>query len=94
MIDVGALLTDFSDTAAIINKMDLVVTADTAVAHISGAVGCQTRTLLPFIPDWRWFMGRDDTPWYSTMKLVRQPKLHDWETVISQIHTELIKLTN
>ena len=75
-------LHDFSDTAALIENLDLVISIDTSVAHLAGALGKPVWTLLPFVPDWRWLLNRDDSPWYPTMKLFRQPSLGDWESVI------------
>jgi tetratricopeptide (TPR) repeat protein len=72
---------DFSDTAAIIENLDLVITADTAVAHLAGALGKPVWVMLPFVADWRWMSGRTDSPWYPTMRLFRQEKAGDWETV-------------
>ena len=89
---VGHLISDFSDTAAVISKLNLIITVDTAVAHLSGALGCATMTLLPAVPDWRWLLGRDDTPWYPTMKLIRQPKPNDWRTVLNIVHEEVLRL--
>jgi len=92
IIDTAPFLNDFSDTAAVITKLDLMVTVDTAVAHIAAALGCQTRTLLPFVPDWRWLLKRNDTPWYPSMSLARQTKSNDWKTVISRVRQEIIEL--
>jgi len=75
-------ITDFADTAALVSLMDLVVSVDTAVAHLAGALGWPVWTLLPFRPDWRWMTGRDDSPWYPTMWLFRQPRAGDWESVL------------
>ena len=78
-------------TAAIAN-MDLVISADTAVAHLAGALGAPVWTLLPFNPDWRWMLGRDDSPWYPSMRLFRQEKRKDWEAVIERAAAELAGL--
>jgi len=80
---------DFVDTAAIIENLDLVISVDTAVAHLAGALGKPVWTLIPFAPDWRWMLNREDSPWYPTMRLFRQPSHGDWETVINNIFTEL-----
>lgn len=77
-------IADFADTAALVSLMDVVVSVDTAVAHLAGALGWSVWTLLPFKPDWRWMMGRDDSPWYPTMWLFRQPRPGDWESVLEQ----------
>jgi len=78
-------LLDFSDTAALIDEMDLVISVDTAVAHLSGAMGKKTFILLPYSPDYRWMLDRVDSPWYPTVTLFRQPAIGDWDSVISEI---------
>ncbi len=87
--DLGKELNDFSDTASIIENLDLVISVDTSVAHLAGALGRHVWTLLPFIPDWRWMLDRDDTPWYPTMKLFRQRKPGDWEEVLERVSVKL-----
>jgi tetratricopeptide (TPR) repeat protein len=82
-------LHDFSDTAALINQMDLIISVDTSVAHLAGALGKQVWILLPFMPDFRWLLDRDDSPWYPTTKLFRQPQIGDWDSVIQQLISEL-----
>ncbi len=79
------LLEDFSDTAALIAEMDLVISVDTAVAHLAGALGKLTWILLPYIPDFRWFLDRTDSPWYPSVRLFRQDATCDWQTVITEI---------
>lgn len=79
------------DTAAALVAMDLVITVDTMVCHLVGALGVPTCTLLPYRPDWRWFLKREDTPWYPTMRLFRQPKPNDWQDVIDRVVRELSK---
>src|SRR5207248_1649799 len=74
----------FLDTAAIMKRLDLVISVDTAVAHLAGAMGKMVWTLLPFSPDWRWMLGRDDSPWYPTMRLFRQRAWGQWASVIEQ----------
>ena len=81
---------DFADTAALVARMDLVITVDTAVAHLAGALGRPVWLLLPFAPDWRWGLRADTTPWYPTMRLFRQPAPLDWETVIRRVRDALI----
>ena len=76
---------DFSDAAALIDEMDLVISVDTAVAHLSGAMGKKTFILLPYSPDYRWMLDRADSPWYPTATLFRQPSVGDWDSVISEI---------
>ena len=78
-------LLDLSDTAALIDEMDLVISVDTAVAHLSGAMGKKTFILLPYSPDYRWMLDRADSPWYPTATLFRQPSVGDWDSVISEI---------
>ena len=89
--DIAPFLNDFADTAAAVSNLDLVVSVDTSVAHIAGALGWPIWTLLPFVPDWRWLLERDDSPWYPTMQLFRQSERNDWKTVIERLRTELIK---
>lgn len=94
LIDLSEVLQDFTDTAAIINQLDLIITVDTSVAHLAGAMGKTVWLLLAFIPDWRWMLDREDSPWYPTIKLFRQPKIGDWESVFIQVLTELQNLVN
>lgn len=77
---------DFSDTAALIENLDVVISVDTAVAHLAGALGRPVWTLIPYAPDWRWMLDREDSPWYPTMRLFRQPVMGDWATVIGRVH--------
>jgi tetratricopeptide (TPR) repeat protein len=87
---VGSELYDFADTAAVLALMDLVVTVDTSVANLAGAMGKPTWILLPFNPhDWRWLLDREDSPWYPTARLFLQPAAGDWESVILRVRTEL-----
>jgi len=85
-------INNLSDTAAIVDNLDLVISVDTSVAHLAGAMGKNVWALLPFAPDWRWMLNRNDSPWYHTMKLFRQPFLGDWESVVENIKVELKKL--
>jgi hypothetical protein len=85
-----AMLRDFSVTAALIEAMDLVISIDTAVAHLAGALAKQVWIMLPFNPDWRWMLGRDDSPWYPTARLFRQPAPGDWDAVVSAITAALL----
>lgn len=91
ILDFTAEIRDFSDTAAIIENLDLIISVDTAVAHLAGALGKPIWSLLPFIPDWRWMLNREDSPWYPTMRLFRQPSRGDWASVINFINDELKK---
>jgi hypothetical protein len=78
-------LHDFADTAALIANLDLVIAVDTAVVHLAGAMGKPVWTLLPFVPDWRWLLEREDSPWYPTMRLFRQSSWGDWDSVITRV---------
>jgi tetratricopeptide (TPR) repeat protein len=82
----------FMDTAAIIQHLDLVITSDTAVAHLAGALGARVWVALQFIPDWRWLLARDDSPWYPTMRLFRQGRHGDWRGVFARLTDELERL--
>lgn len=85
----GEDLTSFSDTAGLIANLDLVISVDTSVAHLAGAMGKPVWILLPFNPDWRWMLERSDSPWYPSAKLFRQPKMGDWNSVLSAVSKEL-----
>jgi hypothetical protein len=89
IIDLTADLTDFAKTAALLRCLDLVITVDTSVAHLAGALGCPTWILLPHTPDWRWLLDRDDSPWYPTMRLFRQRKPRDYESILDRVKAEL-----
>jgi tetratricopeptide (TPR) repeat protein len=84
-----AELKNFSDTAALISCLDLVISADTAVAHLVGALAKPVWVLLPFVSDWRWQLGRDDNPWYPTARLFRQDDTRSWDKVIAHVRTAL-----
>jgi tetratricopeptide (TPR) repeat protein len=75
----------FMDTAAVMMNLDLVLTADTAIAHLAGALGVPVWVLLPRVPDWRWFLGQDNCPWYPTMRLFRQERQGEWESVFQRV---------
>jgi len=81
---------DFADTAAIIDSLDLVISVDTSVAHLSGALGKETWVLLPKVCDWRWMVERVDSPWYSSARVLRQQNQGDWSTVITQLRQMLV----
>jgi tetratricopeptide (TPR) repeat protein len=89
IVHFGAELADFSDTAALVSLMDLVISVDTSVAHLAGAMGRPVWILLPFAPDWRWMLGREDSPWYPTARLFRQPAIGDWDSVFDRLRQEL-----
>ena len=80
---------DFTDTAALIACCDLVISIDTAVAHLAGAMGKPVWVLLPYVPDWRWLLDREDCPWYPTARLFRQPRFGDWVSVVQAICKQL-----
>jgi tetratricopeptide (TPR) repeat protein len=92
IIDLTADLTDFTETAALVSCLDLVITVDTSVAHLSGALGRPTWLLLPYTPDYRWLLDRDDSPWYPSMRLFRQTETREYESVLDRVRTELVKL--
>jgi ADP-heptose:LPS heptosyltransferase len=73
------------DTAAILMELDLVITSDSALAHLAGALGVRTWLLLPHVADWRWLVDRDDCPWYGTMRLFRQRTPGDWGELIHRV---------
>ncbi|MCP5195517.1 MAG: tetratricopeptide repeat protein [Gammaproteobacteria bacterium] len=89
-LDVSGDLSDFAETAAVVANLDLVIAVDTAVIHLAGALGRPAWVLLPFAPDWRWLLERDDSPWYPTLRLFRQPAIGDWVSVISVVQQQLI----
>jgi ADP-heptose:LPS heptosyltransferase len=91
--DWGSELSDFAETAALMSNLDLIISIDTATAHLAGALGRPVWTLLPFGADWRWLLNRADSPWYLTMRLFRQPKPGDWETPIMQVAQALAAMT-
>lgn len=82
-------LRDFADTAALIGELDLVISTDTAVAHLAGTMGKQLWLLVMFSPDWRWLLGREDNPWYPTAKLYRLPRFGDWPSVVERVRVDL-----
>lgn len=82
-------LQDFADTAAAIGQLDLVITVDTSVAHLAGALGCPVWVLLSHVADWRWLLDRTDSPWYPTMRLFRQASLGDWAEVMTRVKAAL-----
>ncbi len=88
-LEVGSRIADWEDTAAIISRLDLVITVDTAVAHLAGALGKSVWTLLPYSPDWRWGIAGATTAWYPSMRLFRQARAGDWDSVIDGVLAEL-----
>lgn len=85
LVNLSEDLTDFSQTAAVISQLDLVLTVDTSVAHLAGAMGQAVWTLLPHSPDWRWMLDRDDSPWYPTMRHFRQKSNRDWRELMGRV---------
>jgi hypothetical protein len=92
LVMAGQFLTDFSETAAVVATLDLVISVDTSVAHLTGALGKPVWILLPFVPDWRWLIEREDSPWYPTAKLFRQGADRRWEPVIGRVGQALSSL--
>jgi tetratricopeptide (TPR) repeat protein len=82
-------LLDFTSTAALCECMDVVISVDTSIAHLSGALGQRTWVLLPFTPDWRWMRDRTDSPWYPSVRLYRQPSAGDWKAVFTRVADDL-----
>jgi len=87
----GDLINDFSETAALCHHMDIIISVDTSIAHLAGALGKHTFLLLPYTPDWRWLLDKYDSVWYSKMQLFRQSVRGDWSTVLIQIRAEIMK---
>jgi ADP-heptose:LPS heptosyltransferase len=83
--DLAPCLHDFGDTALLLDQLDLVITVDTAVAHLAGALGKPVWVLLPAVPDWRWGLAEEQTPWYPTMRLFRQTRAGDWAAVMQRV---------
>lgn len=92
--DLSPALGPFGETAAAMAELDLVISVDTAAAHLAGALGRPVWLLLPHAPDWRWLTGRDDSPWYPTMRLFRQPAPGIWDSVIAAVKTALHEMRN
>ena len=93
IIDLTADLTDFAETAALVSCLDVVISVDTSVAHLAGALGRATWTLLPYSPDFRWLLDGDDSPWYPTMRLFRQSESRDWDELVDRVRAELALLS-
>jgi tetratricopeptide (TPR) repeat protein len=92
IVDLTADLDDFGETAALLCCLDLVITVDTSVAHLAAALGCPTWILLPYTPDYRWLLDRDDSPWYPTVRLFRQSISRDYGEVLDRVRSELAAL--
>lgn len=89
VLDVRDRLTDMMETAALMSELDLVVSSDTSVVHLAGALGQPTWVILPYSPDWRWFLDRSDSPWYPSMRLFRQRRVGEWGSVIDEVAAAL-----
>jgi Tfp pilus assembly protein PilF len=87
-------LNDFADTAALIENLDLILTVDTSTAHLAGALNKPAWVMLPMVPDWRWLLGREDSPWYPTMRLFRQRVPGDWSDVVNRLAAALERFLN
>ena len=87
--DQRAEIRDFADSAALLMTLDLVISVDTALVHLAGALGRPVWALLPYAPDWRWQTGRTDSPWYPSIRLFRQDAPNDWQGVIRQVSESL-----
>ncbi|RYI32924.1 MAG: tetratricopeptide repeat protein [Acetobacteraceae bacterium] len=85
LVDIAENLEDFAETAAALTALDLLISVDTAPLHLAGALGRPAWALLPAVPDWRWLLGRADSPWYPSLRLFRQPKPGDWEAVVAEV---------
>lgn len=90
IVDLGSTFNDFTDTAAAIENLDLVITVDTAVAHLAGALGKKCWVLLPFTQDWRWSVDISYCPWYKSLRLFKQKNLGNWDEVFDEVHSELV----
>ena len=89
--NLGQEFESFADTAGVIANLDLVISVDTSVAHLAGAMGKPVWVLLPYAPDWRWLLNREDSPWYPSMRLFRQPRQGDWQSVVDRIGRHLVE---
>jgi tetratricopeptide (TPR) repeat protein len=94
VVHLGDEIQDFDDTAAIMSLVDLVISSDTSVVHLAGALDRPIWVLLQFASDWRWLVGREDCPWYPSARLFRQPQIGDWRSVIERVRIELLKWTS
>jgi ADP-heptose:LPS heptosyltransferase len=87
--DLAGLIGDYADTAALLSQLDLIISVDTSVAHLAGALGHPVWLLLPHAPDWRWLAQRSDSPWYPSMRIFRQPVAGDWSSVLKEVSENL-----
>jgi ADP-heptose:LPS heptosyltransferase len=89
IVDLTEHLSDFVETSALVSCLDLVITVDTSVAHLAGALGRPTWVLLPYTPDFRWLLDRADSPWYPTVRLFRQTEARDYASVLDNVRIDL-----
>jgi hypothetical protein len=89
IVQLGASIEDFADTAAIMSSLDLIISSDTSTVHLAGALGRPVWILLHHVPDWRWLLDRSNSPWYPTARLFRQSRPNDWEAVIAEVQRAL-----
>ena len=89
ILNFGPSLESFADTAALISCLDLVISVDTSVVHLAGALAKPVWVLVPFLPDWRWLLERSDNPWYPTARLFRQTSSRDWHQVVVRVREAL-----
>jgi hypothetical protein len=89
--DIAGGIGDYADTAAALTQLDLVVSVDTSVVHLAGALGRPCWVLLPFVPDWRWQLDRSDSPWYRSLRLFRQRRRSDWASVVGEVAATLVR---
>jgi hypothetical protein len=94
IIDLTADLTDFAETAALVSCLDLVISVDTSIVHLAGALGRPTWILLPYTPDYRWLLDREDSPWYPTARLFRQTATREYQSVLERVRGELLALVS
>ena len=80
----------FKDTVAVMKNLDLVITCDTSIGHLAGSLNIPTWIALKYVPDWRWHLGRDNSPWYKSIRLFRQSEIGNWDSVFKQMKIELI----
>jgi tetratricopeptide (TPR) repeat protein len=92
VVQIADELADFSDTAAVMAQLDLIISVDTSTVHLAGALGRPVWILLPYLPDWRWLLDRADSPWYPTARLFRQDETRQWDTVIPRVRSALLEL--
>jgi len=87
--DLSGELRDYAETAAVLQEIDLLISSDTSAPHLAGALGRPCWVMLAYSADWRWHLGRSETPWFSSLRLFRQPSLGDWESVVRDVAAAL-----